>query len=86
MEKIKKCDLDHPYYEEFPRGWIVASLIDFYDEQANLILDKAFLVKSNIHKTRYWANRVKDNFPYIYSDFPVFLEDCQVFVQDKNNQ
>ena len=80
MENIQNCKLGLPFFNELPQGWVIASLIDFYDEQNNLLEGKAFLVKSMITENCYWANRVKENFPYIYTDFHRFLEADHVFI------
>jgi hypothetical protein len=70
-----------PYYTQLPPGWKVATLRDFYNHD-HLIINKPYLVHSDIDPQKYWGKRTKIDFPYPGSDFGLFLQKGMVFVKD----
>ncbi|MFK5856576.1 MAG: hypothetical protein QM503_10625 [Bacteroidota bacterium] len=71
------------YFTELPDDFKKAELDDFYKDQNNLIIGKAYLVHSYKYPGRYWAYRVKKSFPYPGTDFEKFLEEGRVFIYEK---
>ena len=67
------------YYTKLPENTRVATYSDFFIDK-RLLLGKPFIIKSEIHPNHYWANRTKEGFPYIDSDFLTFLERKEVFI------
>ena len=78
--KIKTTKSGGKYYESLPDGTRQATLDDFYNHHGKLILDKPYLVHSMKDPGRYWANRVKKGFPYVWTDFNDFMESGNIYV------
>ncbi len=76
---LKQDNQGYWYYTELPENTRIATYSDFFLGE-NLLLGKPFIVKSEISPNHYWANRTKEGFPYIDSDFLTFLERKEVFV------
>jgi len=77
--KPKQDNEGYWYYTELPKNTRIATYSDFFIDE-KLLLGKPFIVKSEIYPNHYWANRTKEGFPYIDSDFLIFLEREKVFV------
>ncbi len=69
----------HPFYKELPIGFTVAVLTDFYDIHKRLIINKPYLIHSELDENKYWAVRTKPGFMQI-NDFMIFLEKGRVYV------
>ena len=69
----------YPYYEIQPSTFRRASLSDFYDGEKRLIMNKPYLIHSEVNPKRYWACRTKLGFMDM-NDFMLFLEKGRVYV------
>jgi len=74
---LKYFDGD-PYYETLPEGFKSAVLDDFYLLD-HLVIDKPYLIHSEILQNHYWAKRTIPGFMN-HNDFYTFLERGRVFV------
>ena len=77
---MKKCEMGFPYYEALPDGFELAKYEDFFNIKNKPRIGVAFVIKSNVHENRFWANRITEHFPYEGSDMTMFISDGNVYI------
>lgn len=69
---------NEPYYTELPSIFRLATIEDFYYNSL-LIMNKPYLIHSEIEPGRYWGKRTKEDFMG-YNDFYTFLARNRIYV------
>ena len=80
INDIQIDQMGFAFYDFLPEGFTVAKYEDLFDIRGKPLLGRRILIKSQLTPFKFWANKIKEGFPYPHSDMVNFIADGHVYL------